>query len=381
MRIGDTLDQVQSAEGNVDVALSSVLPSDAAAKAISAYRSIPEGAVGAVAKMATGHVDAATVAPLIAAALLASGVGAPIAGIVAAAIPLVAGVVQAIQQAGWASFIFGPPAPHCDWTYGDASQRCVSGKRPWGPGDSAHWSPFTDYIGQAFAHYDELHALAAALAGDTQSDYQAATPYGAGASGYYDLRQRYADEARGWPQGLRDFYAAYILAWKADAERQANGMQGAVKSQLLQTVVDAHNRAHAAPTMQLAGKSFADGGTFVEAMLNGDVDDQVYPPITINVGPASVPPEAHMHLRARGASPPLSGHTLHLHHPALAGEPMGGAEVAVVYPYVYQGGAWSPTSASWGDLGLVYAAIHAHPGAPVGYYAWDGQAMTWRMAT
>jgi len=74
---------------------------------------------------------------------------------------------------------------------------------------------------------------------------------------------------------------------------------------------------------------------------------------------------------------------IHLHAPR-AGRPMTApaaatpADVAVVYPYWFTGTAWMPEPGHWGDLGTVYAVSRAHPGAPVGYYAWDGAAMHWR---
>lgn len=360
--LGKTLDTSGAAQGLSDAANAAanaaeaeisntlggigILPDDVKAAA-TAFKNLPSGATNAVLHMATtGQVSLTTVAPILAMGLAATGVGAPAAAIVAAALPIVDAIGHALG-------LFGDSAPHFDWIVG---QQGFVGHIPYGPTDSL-WTPLSQMIPPTQPNSDipsqyvsgpvprGFLASGATIfpAWNRKPDFTAIDrsfpEYRNIESDLLDLSVRFNDKTNmagdtsvnaahlkikspnrfnGWPKGARDFAMAFYGAWKADAEKAINGHKRAGSSAILTAVISGWNRGHSdsetftispkhaylwnqnpdnpwgpwaryipstvppAPYSDLYRETCA---SYIEGLLSGDIDNIRRPPIVLNIGP------------------------------------------------------------------------------------------------
>jgi hypothetical protein len=255
-------------------------------KAIQAYTGLDANAQGAILNIVQGgKVNLATLAPLIAAGLSATGVGAPIVAAVAAALP----IIQAIANI----FAGGDDEKKCAWYVGAV---CMSAARPYGP-DDPKWQSFERFEQTLKALGTQVGGLGG---GESVSPWymDAAFPLYTGSIGC---------ELKEIPKKPDDpvykFLGAYYRTWQANAEFEINGYKAANPHDLLTTVVNAWNATHAptstftfqphSPPSHLENEiCFAQGKplndpatvTYVSMLLDGAVDGQDQRPVTINTG-------------------------------------------------------------------------------------------------
>jgi len=255
--------------------------------AIQSYAGIPVDAQNAVLGLVSGPVPTSfsAFAPLLAAGLLASGVGAPVAAAVAAALP----IIDAIDG------IFQPKPQSCDWMVGNT---CIHGSRPYGPSDP-QWVTWDQYV-------------AGTSLDPNEPDLQTRSRNGVLDAAFPFYRTTIGCELASignQPTApVKQFFRAYYLAWQKNKEYEINGYQSANDYALLKAVRDAWNGTHAAtsaipiagmtpPTLQggpfclydATTQSNPPGIRYVNLLLAGDIDGQRYTPIAINVGAAAAP--------------------------------------------------------------------------------------------
>lgn len=243
-----------------------LLPEDVKS-AVAGFQGIPEDSANAVLHIAqTGKVDIATVTPLIAAGLAATGVGAPAAAVVSIALPLV-------QSLGDALGLFQhSPEPKYDYYWVATSHpdqyMGFNGKIPYGPTDPT-WKKWPDFVAKNLQGHNVVVPIP--YYEYIRSDLKAISDYPKG---------KFAS----FPKEAVDFIKAYLGAWAANAERGINGHKWADEGALLQAVTTAWQRSHAADkhyTFQLGDSS---SNNFISYILGGNIDKNRRPPLTINVG-------------------------------------------------------------------------------------------------
>lgn len=242
--------------------------------------STAEGAAGAALALAQGgSVSFADVAPLIGLGLAATGVGAPVAG-------LVTGLLAGAQAL--AGLLSGG-SPQADWYVGTVG---FSGPKPYGPGDPK-WVTFEEWLKQ--------------VGGGGSLLATGAFPW---------LPTILRDEANLGTDPASQFQRAYFAAWKRNAEMRLNGYTASPPFTLLATMAAAWNKQHApgagfdfttngagtwsqisavvGPRDQQTGEYISPGivptvpakGWYIGALLAGAVDGQDKPPIHLNTGAA-----------------------------------------------------------------------------------------------
>jgi hypothetical protein len=230
-----------------------------------------------------GPVNLKTLGPLIAAGLVATGVGAPVAAAVAAALPLIDVIAG----------MFAPKPDHCDWYIGAL---CVSDARPYGPEDPT-WTSFASFV-------HDVAPVKTALGTGGPPMLEAAFPF-------YLSTIACELDAMNMQMGpvsvpnpvvmadpVKQFLKAYYLAWQANAEYVINGYKAANPYDLLKAAVAAWNNGHQssstytfvpknAPSSRSGDCQPADV-TYVSLLLAGGIDGQRYAPITLNTGPQKI---------------------------------------------------------------------------------------------
>lgn len=244
-------------------------------RAFDAYDNIDKQAAGVVVDVATGKTPSfAAIGSIVAAGLAATGVGAPVAAVVAAAIPIISAVASALGMFGGDE--------HCAWKVGGV---CFNGKRPYGPADP-QWTTLDAFaaikpvkggfggttieppLKSAFPFYDQIMA-----------DYSRASPValvGGLASGGTSVTPA--------PSPKDVFLRAYGEAWRSNAERAINGHNSLSEADLFKQVVNAWETArptHGSLDFTIDGS----GDSFVDKIVRGDVDGQNRPPLTLSGGP------------------------------------------------------------------------------------------------
>lgn len=272
-----------------------------------------------------GTVPLTAMMPLVSLGLAATGVGAPVAGLIAAAVPIAETVGQALG-------LFGTPVPtaHCDWIVNGAANPneanlsggdmqnadtkwhglpwygCFKGKRPFGPTDP-RWVKWPDFVKK----YQDNNA------GNGMSHTIQAFPEWGNAI-YTNLRdianygnKKYSvksADGRVWkasdnglmhsslwtaPQAVRDFHTLYFYMWQANAEMAINGHKFASDANVLTAAIQAwnlHHKGGSTFTIKPASSSggvpliYGPAGSFIASLLNGDVDGQDFMPVGGPVG-------------------------------------------------------------------------------------------------
>jgi hypothetical protein len=403
-----TVAEVNNTLGNMGM-----LPEDIKIAA-DAIKNLPAGVTGSVMAMAkSGTMTLTSAAPVIAMALTASGVGAPAAAVVAAALPVV-------DSLGHALGLFGTSgAPHFDWTVG---YQGFVGHIPYGPNDpewkdaskifpplspdqldypiSGNWKDYTgkskqdltgvikyisggpvytgsdgvpigaskpeDFYFPAWSGKPDFRALDAAfeeyrniecdlydLANVGPISFRTKNPGIEGVSGDFFVSNA-PNRFRDWPYEAEGFAKAFYGAWKINSIKAFNGHKYATAPAILQAVHNGWNRAHSnTKTFTLSPKQSAiitreqagglgnkwrgtfvagpwpryvpsnisktvpgflngkDSNTFIDAIINGDFDNNRWPPLVINTGaPATVPipkfPPSHIQGMLLGSKKPIA---------------------------------------------------------------------------
>lgn len=243
--------------------------SDQVQQGITAYTGIDQNTQDAILGIAThGLQTAAQLAPIIAAGLLATGVGAPVAAVVAGLLPVVDDLLG----------LFAAKPPHCNFMVGP---ECVTSAQPYGPLDP-RWIPFAVWLNAAYA-VDQLSGGEGSALG--LNTVERTFPL------FWQVM--HPELATLGTSTLDQFKRAYYVAWKANEEFYINGYKAADPYALLTSVVKAWNATHlAAPT-----QTFAPGGSdgsYITRLLNGDVDQRRRAPVTVNLG--GVPPVKIAHV-------------------------------------------------------------------------------------
>lgn len=269
---------------------------------------------GAVATLASGGKPSfQTFAPFIAGGLALSGVGAPVVAAIAALLPLVDTLANAL------GLTLGSPS--CTWKVGAL---CFTGKRPYGPIDPTSgkanplWTTWSSFTRDADSGANPGGGLGALDPPTVIVDGRAVGPF----------ERKIADDtvdaafplyrwsilcdepalrariASGQADARDQFTLVYYAAWKANAEYAINGHPYAKPYDLLTNVQSAWNATHAAgagavlqpsdatPLRQGDGYSncLAPGQSYIGALLNGILDGDQHPPLAIHNGDAIAPP-------------------------------------------------------------------------------------------
>ena len=326
------------------------LPANQIQTAVQAYTGLDAASTNCVLGLVQGEIQPSftALAPLISAGLLASGVGAPAAAVVAAALPVLDAIVS----------LFSSPQESCSWKVG---AYCFTGKQPYGPQDPiwmtadqflATWVPPGWQVNQPSCQWpppgwDVVHGfeqgsvtnpcLATAPAptfGGTPGTFTDEFMWAPSESPYAwfrntdgsahifngvnngidqafpfyrstidcDLRTMAATfgaptAAKPYPE-IWGFLYVYYQAWRANAEFAINGYTPIAEYQLLTTVAGAWNKVHSSSsTMVLSGINPPASrsplnlypwlqGHYPNLLIQGGyVDNQDKAPITINLGP------------------------------------------------------------------------------------------------
>ena len=320
------LGDASSAINEINSALQQAgLPPDQVQSAITAYTGLDAASTSCILGILDGGpVTLTSLAPLIGAGLLATGVGAPIAAAVTALLPVLDGIIG----------MFSPPQEHCTWKVG---YYCFNRVQPYGPTDPL-WETWGQFQG---GRPDDIaiHNWATwngSVLGTTANCpacwipvYQ---PFGSHPS---SVLNRYGQvvhtDALGALPGFMEvmacelntldapgavltpeqsFRRAYYHAWQAANEFAINGYKSPDYYALLKACADAWNRAHAPtatytfqpisgpiPSVDQATSTFTcdPKKTYIGLLLSGVVNssaDQTtprdHPPVTINIGPRIV---------------------------------------------------------------------------------------------
>lgn len=319
----DSISAAQTAYANLPGSVQ-----DAVGDVIGTFNSIPPSIRSAggdiISGALHGNISPESMMPLVSMGLAATGVGAPVAGLVAAAVPIAESVGQALglmgrpDQSAQCAWIVSDgaiaPSPsalsggsmsksdselkHHSWEgYG-----CFRKKRPYGPKDPV-WVKWGDYVKKNSTK----------MANGMTVAIPAFPEWSAIAQGLEDLanagNKKYTkklDDGRvlkvgggnpffpgylwGAPQVEREFAALYFAMWQANAELAINGHKYASDADVLTAAVKAWNTHHtggapftlkpvsgAAPQVPNYSKQW-----FVTALLNGDIDGNDRPPVTLN---------------------------------------------------------------------------------------------------
>ena len=278
-----------------------------------------------------------TVGPVIATALTASGVGAPIVGAVGAGIAMGESVLTALG-------IGQSHGEECGWR---VNGFCGTGTRPYGPGDPT-WVPLSRVT------KDSKYAASFPLA----NGYWPMVPGGGPAPLAYMIDPMYATitselryleghgpnlqtSAAARDVRLNAFRLAFNRAYLAQLERAINGQKPVDPVTLLNQTALQWNASHAGPSVAIDSNqampnywqggsvdgvtSFSMGGsngkhpgvfkqTFIERLLGGTISGSRQPPLSVNIG---VPPKKTIafHLAAKAPLPlphrVLAAHTAH----------------------------------------------------------------------
>jgi hypothetical protein len=253
------------------------LPPDQVKAAIAAHTGLSVNAQNAILDIIAGKkMSFSAIAPLVAAGLAATGVGAPIVAAVAATLP----VLDAIAG------IFAPGEEHCSWKVGAL---CIQAKQPYGPADP-NWVTW-----EKFSAGMDLETPASQNAANGMVD--AAYPLYRMTIGCELARMGQAKKVALGVAKPEDFLRAYYTAWHANAEYQLNGYTASDPYKLLLAVKEAWNRVHAPSAthtftrtpLQNLHNQFCQPPevTYVGALINGDVTGHSWPDLTINLGKAS----------------------------------------------------------------------------------------------
>lgn len=261
--------------------------------AIASYTGLPASQQNAIVAATTAFASGGTPSlsmflPLIAGGLALSGFGAPVVAAVAGLLQLVPALLGAL------GISFG--APSCAWKVGAT---CFTGHVPYGPTDPIWqtWAQFTANTDTKPAFIVTPSDPVGPVSGKNDLIVDGAFPW---------YRDTIACELRdllavvpfsrppvlGKTDAVSSFLRVYYHAWQLAAEMAINGHPRAADYPLLIAVQNAWNAGHASTsTVKLTPKTgspspFCMSATFVELLLNGDVDGSDHPPLTLNTGPA-----------------------------------------------------------------------------------------------
>jgi len=330
-----------------------------------------------------GNVSITSMMPLVSMGLAETGVGAPVAGLVAAAVPILGAVGNlldgshppATDRCAWIvkstanvdpSWLSGGsmtmPSSDDDmkkFGYTPESFGCFNKKRPYGPSDPA-WVKFAAYVKKnqkifgnghfavlfAFANqmpgytndwtiiYNDLRDLANfgnknySMGSDDGRKFQM-VPWNTQNPGGNQIRAGYLYTA---PLAVRQFAALYFYMWQANAEMAINGHKFASDKDILVAALQAWNlRNKGGPTVTIKpGDKW-----FLGYLLNGDIDGNDETPITLPTAIVAPPPAAkkniafHMGKPVAKPASPVPAHQTTVHVTA-AGKPV---VVAVEAPW------------------------------------------------
>ncbi len=307
--------------------------------AVQAYTGMTGGELSmagqSVQGMLSGQDPIQASAPLLGAAMLSTGVAAPVAAAVMAGLTLADGLARTLGpkndcsdgysiggDATWKAGAFGAGS-------GGASSICVHTPRPAGP-TSVYWNKLDDTIANWRLHsFDWVDPINAGV--DTG-------PGGANVGMYRQVVDvelpAIADmEKRGPLPPDVAFAKAFCLAWKANAERAINGHPIARLPDLLMAVLKGWNATHSSSSSVTIPES---GGyvtsehdpdvrtrdSVVSVLLAGHLDGNELGPLTINAGPA-VSPLGNVFLKfaAKGKQMASLGTLVEVQAPAAPAKP------------------------------------------------------------
>lgn len=279
-----------------------------------------------------GAVPLTAMMPLVSLGLAATGVGAPVAGLIAAAVPIAETVGQALG-------LFGNPIPaaHCDWIVigaanpseanlsgGDMQNLdtkfhalpyygCFKGKRPFGPTDP-RWVKWPDFVKKyqdneggngnshsigAFPEWGIIYANLRDIANYGNKNYKIKTNDGRvwkandNVKTFDGNKEILVSSLWHAPQPVRDFHTLYFYMWQANAEMAINGHKFASDANVLTAAIQAWNLHHKGggtftikPASSSGGRPlvYEPSGSFIASLLNGDVDGQDFMPVGGPVG-------------------------------------------------------------------------------------------------
>lgn len=305
------------------------LPPNQVQSAVQAYTGLDEASTNAIIGIVDGGpISLTTMAPLIGAGLLATGVGAPIAAAVTALLPVLDGIIG----------MFSGPQEKCTWKVG---YFCFNRTQPYGPTDPL-WETWEQFRGgvvdmtaiQSWATWNgsvlrptancalcwvsPAEAGSITAVGQPFGTHPASVLNGAGQVVHTDalgalpgymtvMACELTRLETGASLSLVDgFRRTYYRAWQVANEYAINGYKSPDYYALLKACADAWNRAHSASTTYTfqpinAGIPDVDPNTstfscdpnvtYIGLLLAGVVNssaDQTtprdHPPITINTG-------------------------------------------------------------------------------------------------
>jgi hypothetical protein len=296
---------------------------------------IPEGTASSLMdagkSVMSGNLMGA-IGPIVAAAMTASGVGAPLVGAVGAGIALGEAALQALGV--------GQSHETCGWAVGGG---CFNGTRPYGPRDPT-WVPLPRVMN------DRDNAAYFPHPGGYWANLMATKGSGQAPKGYFidpwystiESELRYLEgkghnlqtTAVAKDKRLNGFRLAYYRAYMGQLERAINGQKSVDPVTLLRQTALQWNSSHVGPSVSIPSNEsmpgYYSGGsvdgvtgvqlgapleqhagifkqTYVERVLSGSIGGTRQAPLAINVGDPPQHPAAKkviaLHLMAASTAP------------------------------------------------------------------------------